>query len=339
MRRCDGASVVVWAHMTAPTDASAQWARQQTVACSVCAGDEARLLFRASDHLTGNEFTLVRCYGCGSVYVNPRPGADGIGGYYPDAYYGQRHPFLAGLMMRFREQKLPRLEGRPGRLLDIGCGGGDFILYCRQYGWLVAGIEQQQSPIMALKQALGIEVYEPAQLAELPSDWFDVVTIWHVLEHVPDPAWTLANVQRVLKPGGTVLIEVPNFGGWQGRIGGPAWFHLDVPRHLTHFERPTLGRLLVDRGLQPVRWQTFSLEYDAFGMAQTILNLLGLRPNHLFQLLIRRAPREGGRWDTWVSVALLPILLAVALPASMLAAAVKQGGVLRVWARKSLAAE
>ena len=266
--------------------------------------------------------------------MNPRPGAEGIGGYYPDAYYGQRHPFLAGLMMRLREQKLPRVKGRPGRLLDIGCGRGDFILYCRQHGWLVAGIEQRQSPVMALKRSLDLEVYEPEQLAALPSESFDVVTIWHVLEHLSDPGEALAQVCRILKPTGAVLIEVPNFGGWQSRVGGPAWFHLDVPRHLTHFERPTLARLLADRGLQPVRWQTFSLEYDAFGLAQTILNRLGLRPNHLFQLLIRRMPGHAGRWDTWASVGLLPILLAVALPASVLAAAVKQGGVLRVWARK-----
>jgi SAM-dependent methyltransferase len=266
--------------------------------------------------------------------VNPRPGADGIGGYYPDAYYGQRHPFLAGLMMRLRERKLPRLKG-PGRLLDIGCGRGDFILYCRRHGWLVVGIEQRQSPVMALKQSLDLEVREPEQLATLPGESFDVVTIWHVLEHLSDPGEALAQVRRVLKPAGTAVIEVPNFGGWQSRIGGPVWFHLDVPRHLTHFEQPTLARLLADQGLQPVRWQTFSLEYDAFGLAQTILNRLGLRPNHLFQMLIGRAQGEGRRWDTWVSAVLFPILIAVALPASVLAAAVKQGGVLRVWARKT----
>jgi 2-polyprenyl-3-methyl-5-hydroxy-6-metoxy-1,4-benzoquinol methylase len=306
----------------------------EMIGCSVCGLEECQPLFSARDYLSGHEFAVVRCRRCGLSYVNPRPAAEEIGKYYSDGYYGKRHAFFPALMMELRARKLPELNVN-GRLLDIGCGHGDFILSCRKHGWRVAGVEQAQAPVMALKERLGIEVYEPEALAGLEAASFDVVTIWHVLEHLPEPERSLREVHRLLKPGGIALIEVPNFGGWQGRFGGPFWFHLDVPRHLFHFDRAALAQLLRHSGLEPVRWQTFSLEYDVFGLLQTMLNRLHLLHNHLFQVLIgRRLDRTRGRRDTLISFALSPFLLAVALPVSLLAAAVGQGGVLRVWARK-----
>jgi SAM-dependent methyltransferase len=237
-------------------------------------------------------------------------------------------------MMALRAHKLPSVDGAP-RLLDIGCGHGDFMLYCRQRGWTVAGLEQPRSPVMELKARLGIDVYELQDLETLPADHFDVVTIWHVLEHLPDPARALAQVRRILKPGGLALIEVPNFGGWQGRLGGAAWFHLTVPLHLFHFEKHTLARLLVQNGLVPCRWQTFSLEYDTFGLVQTVLNRICVQPDHLFQMLIGRGVSGTDKTrDTLVSFALAPLLSALAFPVSLVAAACGQGGVLRVWATK-----
>ena len=121
-------------------------------------------------------------------------------------------------------------------------------------------------------------------------------------------------MRRLLKPGGVVLIEVPNFGGWEGRLGGPAWFHLDLPRHLFHFEEPSLARLLQQHGFEARRWETFSLEYGAFGFAQTVLNRVCSRPNHLFQTLIRRGSSTvSSRKDTMVSIVGLPTLLAVGM--------------------------
>ncbi len=331
-----GRSPVAREHSTAMRELRTDHvADREECTCTGCGGLAGQPFLRGRDHLTGEEFAVVRCRHCGLCYVNPRPAASEIARYYPPAYYGKRHPFLADFMMSLRARKLPRAQGTQ-RLLDIGCGRGDFILNCRRRGWTVAGVEQSHSPVMALKESLGIEVYEPEHLEVIPDAHFDVVTIWHVLEHVPDPAQTLAHVHRILKPGGLALIEVPNFGGWQGRLGGAVWFHLDVPRHLFHFEKQPLARLLEQQGLEPRRWETFSLEYDAFGLAQTILNRMCSRPNHLFQMLIGRENSNGARLrDTLTSVALFPLLFVAALPASVLAAARGQGGVLRVWAERS----
>ncbi len=251
--------------------------------------------------------------------------------YYAPEYYGSRHPFLAARMMGLRARKLPPC--RPGaRLLDIGCGRGDFLLACRQRGWTVTGVEQSQSPAMAAAVASGIDVYGPEELDRLPTGGFDVVTLWHVLEHLADPRATLATVRRLLRPNGAVLIEVPNFGSWQARLGGPVWFHLDVPRHLYQFDQASLHDLLRRCGFACDRWETFSLEYDAFGLAQTLLNRICRQPNYVFQMLIRR-PQAGGSWmDAATSLIVGAPLLAVALPASIIAAACGGGGVLRVWA-------
>jgi len=306
----------------------------ETTPCNACGASTDTELFAATDHLSHEQFRVVRCSACGLAFVNPRPIAERIERYYPEMYYGKRHPLFPGLMMRLRVRKLPRLAGSP-RLLDVGCGHGDFILACQRVGWTVAGVEQEHSPIMRMKRELGVEVYAPAQLRGLPSASFDAVTFWHVLEHLPDPAETLAQIRRLLKPGGVLLVEVPNFGGWEGRVGGPAWFHLDVPRHLYDFDRGSLEFVLRRQGFATIRWETFSLEYGAFGFAQTVLNRICRHPNHLFQLLIRRGhPHARSLRDTVISVAAFPVLLAAGLLASVVAAGFGAGGVLRVWARK-----
>jgi SAM-dependent methyltransferase len=324
--------VDVSGHSPAPVDADV--APLELVNCNLCGSSDQVLFFHGRDHLIGETFCVVRCRGCGLCYVNPRPSEAAVSRYYPDAYFGKRHPFLNNFFMNLRVAKLPRGAGTP-RLLDIGCGLGDFILCCKRRGWDVAGVEQVGSPIMRLKDSLGIEVYELRDLETIPADHFDVVTIWHVLEHLPDPAQALTQVRRILKPGGLALIEVPNFGSWQGRLGGSAWFHLTVPRHLFQFEKQPLARLLVQHGLSPRRWQTFSLEYDTFALVQTVLNRICSRPDHLFQMLIGRGAAGAGMTkDTFLSFALAPLLLALAFPVSVVAAACGQGGVLRVWVTK-----
>ena len=308
---------------------------RERVPCPGCGSERAAPELVGRDPISLDDFPVVRCARCGLAYVNPRPDAAHLPGYYPNRYFGARHPLFKQQLMALRARKLG--VPPPGaRLLDVGCGYGDFILACRARGWSVVGAAQEASPIFAWKEMLGLEVVTVDALAALPDASFDVITLWHVFEHLADPRALLTEARRLLKPGGRLLIEVPNYGGWHGRLGGAAWHHLDVPRHLLHFDRGTLASMLSSAGLEPEHWSTFSLEYDTFGTAQTYLNWVCRRPNHLYQALIRQP--TGGRWpDTVLTLLLLVPATIVAGVFSIVAALAGEGGVLRVIARKRAA--
>ena len=304
----------------------------EEVACPGCGSERRTPLLVGRDPISLDAFPVVRCSECQLAYLSPRPNAERLAAYYPSRYFGARHPIFKKQLMALRTREL----GRPipgARLLDIGCGYGDFILACKQRGWEVVGAEQAASPIFDRREELGLDIVTVEDLAELPDASFDVITLWHVFEHLADPRALLREIRRLLKVGGRLLIEVPNFGGWHGRFGGAAWHHLDVPRHLLHFSRTTLTEMLASQQFVPERWSTFSIEYDAFGTAQTWLNWICRRPNHLYQMLIGQ-PTGGTRRDTVLTMLLIIPASVVAGIFSIVAAIFGQGGVLRVIARK-----
>lgn len=299
--------------------------------CPACGGGAQRPAFVARDSLGPDSFQLVTCGGCGLVFVQPILTPEHIEAYYAKGYYGRRHPALKDFFMNLRVRHVGAPTGTR-RLLDIGCGGGDFLVACREKGWIGVGVEQAGAPVQQQQGELGIIVVPPERMHELVEGSFEVVTIWHVLEHLPEPRVTLEAVRRLLAPNGRLVVEVPNFGSWQARLGGADWFHIDVPRHLLHFDRGALEKLLDRAGFEVDKRQTFSLEYDAFGLTQTILNKLCRKPNYLFQKLIGR-PVEANRRDTTLSAVLGVPIAALATLVSFLAPAFGQGGVLRIVAR------
>ena len=289
--------------------------------------------FDARDPLSQDVFNLVTCAACGLTFVNPRPTGDQLDAYYASFYYGNRHPALKDTFMDLRARKI----GAPDTdlpVLDLGCGSGDFLLACRRRGWKTIGVEQPEAPAMQRLNDLGIPVVSPAAMDSIEANSIDTVTAWHVLEHLSEPRTTFDQVRRILKPGGRFVIEVPNFASWQAGIGGPDWFHVDVPRHLLHFDRRSLGVLLEESDFTAERWSTFSLEYDIFSLTQSLLNKVCRTPNHLFQLLIDH-PTSRPMRDTLLSLALVAPAAALSVAISFIAPLVGQGGVLRVVARSN----
>ncbi len=140
---------------------------------------------------------------------------------------------------------------RPGgRLLDVGCGSGLYLRAMRRLGWQVSGVELSAKAAAYAREALGLDVREGSlEEAGFPDEHFDVVTLWHVLEHLPSPRRTLQEVVRVLKPDGILICEVPNIDSLQSRVMGHRWFHLDPPRHLYAFSPATLRAMLQAAGL------------------------------------------------------------------------------------------
>lgn len=240
--------------------------------CPLCGSTGAPVVLEAPDATPaggrGLWFAVVRCDGCGLSYTNPRPNPATIGRFYPPDYRPHRRPRKMG-EPRAARPLLSRLLGRPcnerrgtlpwhgrGRLLDFGCGGGGFLKRMADQGWQVIGLDAAVGAVRQVQEELGLK----ALVGSLPHPEllpcsFDVVTMWHSLEHVHRPLAILREAYQLLVPGGKLVVAAPNIEGLPCRWFGPNWFGLDLPRHLTHFTPRTLDLMLRTAGFRvgPVR--------------------------------------------------------------------------------------
>jgi SAM-dependent methyltransferase len=256
----------------------------EPVACPLCGGRDVVTLGWLHDVSLGvpGRFPLARCRGCGLLQQNPRVREDQLERAYPDNYpphardaemprmlrqagpavrwalatwLGYRHLATAEAGPRGRawarlhrrkiRENFPPWIGQ-GRLLDVGCATGRFLSRMRAVGWHVAGVEID--PVAAAKAALvtpEVFVGDPVE-APFAEGSFDVVTSFHVVEHLTRPLAALSRMIGWLAPGGLLIVEVPNAGGAGGRLFGRYWSGLDFPRHLVHFT-PTTMTAMVER--------------------------------------------------------------------------------------------
>jgi SAM-dependent methyltransferase len=158
-----------------------------------------------------------------------------------------------------------------------------------------------------------------------------VVTLWHVLEHLDDPGSALSAIRSWLRPGGGLLVGVPNLASLQARIGGERWYHLDVPRHRVHFTERGIHALLNRCGFTVVATRHLLLEHNAFGMWQSWLSRLTTHPSYVYNLLKRNAPARSP--DLALAVAMAPLGPLAAL-VELVAGLVGRGGTVAVLARR-----
>jgi len=246
----------------------------ELVACPLCSGSEHRVLFERRDHIHGVSdqlFKVVRCHHCAFVFVNPRPDQLNIHRFYPDEFYDVNSSAETIL-----EQKRDTLNARlklvshlaPGSLLDVGCQKGEFLEVMRRRGWRVQGVEFSTKPPNLFKLPIHYGTLSDAPYA--PGS-FDAITLWAVLEHVPDPILVLRQIERLLKRDGRAFILVPNFRSIPGRY----MRHDDVPRHLVMFTPRTFTIAAQKAGLVPLSW-TFG--DDVFsGSTRGVLNFFAKR--------------------------------------------------------------
>jgi 2-polyprenyl-3-methyl-5-hydroxy-6-metoxy-1,4-benzoquinol methylase len=202
---------------------------------------------------------MVECARCGLVYQNPRPDLRTLARHYNEKYNAYQYRMGAKkkripdwrriLEMRFRCDIVRQQRQSPGKLMDVGCGNGQFLRAIRRLGWHVEGVEMSENAAIHCRDRYGIEVFGGTfENAAQRGKRFDAVTFWDVLEHLPSPTEALKKTRMILKKNGFAIIRVPNVASYERSLFGRYWAGWDLPRHLFAFDRTTLGNLLEKSG-------------------------------------------------------------------------------------------
>lgn len=287
----------------------------------------------------GREITYRLCGACGLVELNKNQPGVNLTEIYPDAYYGSGDrkfirffDVLRDLLNTYRLWNFRSVVGSKAiKVLDIGCGDGDFLKQIYAQGSQIYGVELAGAAFKRASCITGIHLL-PADMVcaeSYPKQYFDAITLWHVFEHLPDPYQTLNYCRQWLKSDGYLFIEVPNVSSWQAQLFKVNWFHLDAPRHLFLFTPESLDCLLSKAGFAVARRQYFSLEMGVFGVVQSALNIM-IKPRNLFYDMARlRGGRLGPLFPKMESVLAAVILLPFGFMFAIMESLFKRGAVIR----------
>jgi 2-polyprenyl-3-methyl-5-hydroxy-6-metoxy-1,4-benzoquinol methylase len=261
-------------------------------------------------------FSYRQCRECRLVFLHPPLSTRQLARYYPDHVTPVVRPGEGPRMQRIRQwlkhavadewygyAKRPGFHGSPwkrlvrtaigwplrpllaqvppyragGRVLDVGCGSGGYLAFLSGLGWRCDGVETGEKSRTYARTVLGLDVRNgPLESCRYPDASFDVVTLWHVIEHLPDPAGTLREIRRILKPDGQLYLRTPNVQSWEAVWFRGHWYGLDPPRHLCLFSPETLERALRESGFSVTRMNN---NYHVVDCSRSVL--YGLRTRAL----------------------------------------------------------
>ena len=222
--------------------------------CPVCSGGDFLSLLTCNDYSTTKEdFTIVSCNSCDFTFTNPRPTDENLGKYYLSDKYISHINTSKGLFENLYQivrkyaigQKLKLLVSfsESKNHLDIGCGTGEFLNACKNAGFRTKGVEPSE---LARKQAIknyNLDISKNTDLRQFDNASFNTITMWHVLEHVPNLNDTIEQLERILDSNGSVIIAVPNLKSWDAKYYKEFWAAWDVPIHLWHFSKESIEAL------------------------------------------------------------------------------------------------
>jgi 2-polyprenyl-3-methyl-5-hydroxy-6-metoxy-1,4-benzoquinol methylase len=314
----------------------------EQASCVLCPhGTKAQIHIRT--HSGGIPFSYLRCQGCGLVFLSPRPDGREALQFYEQDYYGENpQKFRSGLealrlfFARNRIRRAKKFFPYPGKALDIGCGQGTFLQLLKKEGWECHGTElTEKSASRASRLGIPVSVGEIDE-NRFPLHSFDLITLWHVLEHLSGPLETLKTIARLLKKDGILAISTPNIDSLQAEVGRDQWFHLDPPRHLYLYSPRTLERMIRPLGFSLLKLHHFSLEQNPYGWLQSLLNLRGLPENSLYRILKNtpNLPKEHLNFSQRGKAILLAAsLMPHCIFLSLIMARLRRGGTLEAYFR------
>jgi 2-polyprenyl-3-methyl-5-hydroxy-6-metoxy-1,4-benzoquinol methylase len=290
-------------------------------------------------------FYILRCEDCGLGRTEPALSEKEIGKYYPPSWYGKNNVrfnrIFEWLVRIFRNRRsvVIKKRSKPGPVLDVGCGRGLILKNLESHGYVPFGVEISDHAAWHAIRNVGGQIHiGTLENCPFPEGTFEAVVFWHVLEHLPDPKGALLKAARLLKPGGLLVIAVPNSDSLQARIFGRHWFHLDIPRHYFHFGTDSLKEMTLESGFGIAQIDHFSLEQNPYGWIQSLYNLLGFRFNLLYDILKHSNQRyvllRAHPIQSIGILGLLPLILPLSIALMLYETVTRQGGTVELYAVK-----
>lgn len=234
--------------------------------CPVCGSSHIHRLLDIKDHSISKEnFQMWQCADCTLRFTQDIPAPGDIGRYYQSDDYishsdtkkglisGLYH-FAKNITLRSKRNLLNNVTGKQGgALLDLGCGTGAFLHTMKEAGWNVKGVEPDEGARKKAKELYALDILPATEFFSLHSKQFDVITMWHVLEHVHELHAYIDNLRELLKDDGVLIIAVPNYTSWDARYYHYFWAAYDVPRHLYHFSPESMSTLMNKHGFNVIQ--------------------------------------------------------------------------------------
>ncbi len=243
--------------------------------CPVCSSDHIKNQLVVTDHSVSKEsFVIMACANCSFQFTNPRPTQAHIGKFYDSSAYishtnkaNSPINFLYKLVRNYSTSRKVKLmqrinKNRKGRLLDYGAGTGFFLQHMQKAGWHVYGIEPNEAANKIAMSSTSLDVASSLDMLNNKNKKFDIITLWHVLEHVHDLNDVFVKLKSLLKEKGRMIIAVPNIDSFDNSLYNDKWAAYDVPRHLYHFNQESMKTFILKHGLKIKR--THPMPFDAY---------------------------------------------------------------------------
>lgn len=277
---------------------------------------------------------LFHCARCGLAVLEDKPDSKKAVNFYQKFYDEQEserfQPLFESIVVFFRKSRVELIESfakNKGKILDVGFGRPIDLEAFQQNGWSAYGTQIVPHVVKVAKQRKLNAFLGELQNAHYSSNKFDAITMWHVLEHLNKPQLYLKEAHRILKKGGTLILEVPNIDSIVAKTFGCNWFEMDVPHHVYQFTPKSLTLLLERNGFQIEKKTFFSLEQSPFSILQSFLNLFSKRRNILFDAL--KKTHSVSFIIKLLNVLIAILLSPIAILLSVLFAVVGKGDVMR----------
>jgi 2-polyprenyl-3-methyl-5-hydroxy-6-metoxy-1,4-benzoquinol methylase len=283
--------------------------------CPVCGATNFSEYLDLKDFfLTGESFQLQKCDSCQFVFTNPRPDDKSLSKYYESPDYLSHHSHgMNPVQLVYQELRRINIRNKfslikklvpNGRLLDIGCGTGEVLNYFKKKKWEVKGIEPSRSARDFAIQKYGLDIEDESGLKKLQKDSFDIISMWHVLEHVSDLHERIHIIYDLLKPSGYLIIALPNLNSWDAEYYKKYWAAFDVPRHLSHFSERTLKKLVIGHGFKYV--ETAPMKMDAYFISMLSEKYLGKHNRFLYSAIngfrSNKSAKKSGEYSSLIYI-------------------------------------